>query len=210
MFGHIFCSSEILHRSCCILTHRNEQDLTEGPFDPDAAAEEQETMRSSAFDASEKPAVGGKLAPSKIAVIGEGLSAKLKPLPLPLERGVDFNKGSADEETARFVLFSTTWWVVHHSGFFWQPERQSMTVYLAFAAGPPPLCRHTRRVVHTRTVEYLRKSFQMRRVYFAETARVTDRGPRKPYAAGRRQTHQLRSIADRVTRARESNRQQVP
>eukprot|EP00752_Nemacystus_decipiens_P016421 g14678.t1 len=77
------------------------KDLVRGPFDPDAAAEEQETMRSSAFDASEKPAVGGKLPPSKIAIIGEGLAAKLKPGPLPLERGIDFNNDSAHGETAR-------------------------------------------------------------------------------------------------------------
>lgn len=78
-----------------------------GPFDPDAAAEEQETMRSSAFDASEKPAVGGKLAPSKIAVIGEGLAKKLKPELLAPERGAEFNKGSADAQSARFVLLCT-------------------------------------------------------------------------------------------------------
>lgn len=89
------------------------KDLARGPFDPDAAAEEQETTRSSAFDASEKPAVGGKLAPSKIAVIGEGLAAKLSPGPLPLERGIDFNKGSADGDIARFVLFTTYYHVVH-------------------------------------------------------------------------------------------------
>lgn len=87
----------------------NEQDLAQGPFDPDAAAEEQETTRSSAFDASEKPAVGGKLALSKIAVIGDGLAAKLSPPSLPLERSAEFNKGSADGETARFVLFNTRW-----------------------------------------------------------------------------------------------------
>ncbi|CAM9753477.1 unnamed protein product, partial [Ectocarpus sp. 4 AP-2014] len=59
--------------------------IEKGPFDPDAAAEEQETMRSSAFDASEKPVVGGKLKASAIAVIGDGLGAKLKTGPAPLD-----------------------------------------------------------------------------------------------------------------------------
>lgn len=66
-------------------------------------------MRSSAFDASEKPAVGGKLTASKIAVIGEGLAAKLKPPPLPLERGTDFNTRPDAEEITRFVLYGTTY-----------------------------------------------------------------------------------------------------
>lgn len=49
------------------------KDLTEGPFDPDAASVEQETMRSGAFDAVERPVVS-TMAASKISVISEGLS----------------------------------------------------------------------------------------------------------------------------------------
>lgn len=52
------------------------QDLVEGPFDPDAAVEELETTRSSAFDAVVKPVVGAMEA-SKISVIGKGLSARM-------------------------------------------------------------------------------------------------------------------------------------
>lgn len=48
----------------------------EGPFDPDAAVEELEMTRSSAFDVVEKPVVGTMEA-SKISVIGKGLSSKM-------------------------------------------------------------------------------------------------------------------------------------
>lgn len=60
-------------------------------------------MRSGAFDAAEKPVVGGKLSASKIAVIGEGLAAKLKPAPLPLEAIADLNKDPDGDRTTRFV-----------------------------------------------------------------------------------------------------------
>lgn len=76
------------------LANDTEQDLAEGPFDPDAAAEEQEPTRSSAFDAPEKPTVGGKLKASAIAVIGDGLAAKLKPELPPRAGGTDANKDS--------------------------------------------------------------------------------------------------------------------
>ncbi|CAM9823867.1 unnamed protein product [Ectocarpus sp. 12 AP-2014] len=72
------------------------KDIEKGPFDPDAAAEERETTRSSAFDASEKPVVGGKLKASAIAVIGDGLGAKLKTGPPPLDIIGDMKDGSAD------------------------------------------------------------------------------------------------------------------
>lgn len=84
-------------------------------------------MRSSAFDASEKPAVGGKLAPSKISVIGEGLAAKLKPGRLPL-----------DGETTRFVLFNATWYTVVEFFIFLAAGRPSVAVCLSFAADPLP------------------------------------------------------------------------
>lgn len=74
----------------------------QGPYDPDEPAEEQETMRSGAFDAAEKPVVGGKLSASKIAVIGEGLAAKLKSASPPLEPMTDSNKGPDEHKTTRF------------------------------------------------------------------------------------------------------------
>lgn len=78
--------------------------MAQGPFDPDAAAEERETMRSSAFDASEKPVVGGKLEPSKIAVIGEGLASKMKLGPTSLVSGTDLKEVSIREAgTIRFA-----------------------------------------------------------------------------------------------------------
>lgn len=86
------------------LKNRNGQDLIQGPFDPDQPAEEQETMRSGAFDASEKPVVGGKLSSSKIAVIGEGLAAKLKSASPLLEVVADSNKGPDGVHTNRFVV----------------------------------------------------------------------------------------------------------
>lgn len=83
--------------------------MVQGPFDPDAAAEEQETMRSSAFDASEKPVVGGKLEASKIAVIGEGLASKLKLGPTSLESAADLKKVSDEEAgTTRCVSETNT------------------------------------------------------------------------------------------------------
>ncbi|CAM9108270.1 unnamed protein product, partial [Pylaiella littoralis] len=77
------------------------KDLIQGPFDPDQPAEEQETMRSGAFDASEKPVVGGKLSSSKIAVIGEVLAAKLKSASPLLEVVADSSKGPDEVHTNR-------------------------------------------------------------------------------------------------------------
>lgn len=51
------------------------KNLTDGPFDPDAAFEEVEMTRSGAFDAAERPVVS-PMAVSKINVIGEGLSKR--------------------------------------------------------------------------------------------------------------------------------------
>lgn len=99
-FGILLKSEPFLCRPTKSLSspcsNENGQDIEKGPFDPDAAAEEQETMRSSAFDASEKPVVGGKLKASAIAVIGDGLGAKLKTGPPQLDIIGDTKDGSAD------------------------------------------------------------------------------------------------------------------
>lgn len=96
----------------------------QGPYDPDEPAEEQETMRSGAFDAAEKPVVGGKLSASKIAVIGEGLAAKLKPAPSPLEDMGDSNKGPDGDKTTRFVVNTIIETQLNaggcHTALFWQ------------------------------------------------------------------------------------------
>lgn len=98
-------------------------------------------MRSSAFDASEKPVVGGKLTASKIAVIGDGLAAKLKPSPLPLKPGADFNTGPDAEEATRFAFLDDTQQVVHgipHAFSGYLAGRLSVAVCLAVAADLPP------------------------------------------------------------------------
>ncbi|CAM9574677.1 unnamed protein product, partial [Choristocarpus tenellus] len=57
--------------------HPAYEDCEEGPFDPDAAVEAQETIRSSAFDAMEKPVVS-PMSMEKISLISDGLTPKCK------------------------------------------------------------------------------------------------------------------------------------
>lgn len=122
------------------------QGLAEGPFDPDAAAEEQEPTRSSAFDAPEKPVVGGKLKASTIAVIGEGLAAKLQPEQLPRGGGADASNDSdglgldtrsgCTKDTAYACGFSTV--LLRFSGSGSLSYLCTSVVYISPAINPPP------------------------------------------------------------------------